>query len=560
MNSDDKIRAILRMEADAVEPSPAGWDAIQQGVAASRGRGWWTRGVAVTGVAAVLAGTAFYVAADRAPRGIRETPTNPGPGVTTQPSGVATPTVRPVDTDEPIDAIWPLTTTGEVTAWQRDRSTYPALGSARTSALAFARNYVGIPGATVTPLQGDFGENLFQVHNGDLTVSRVTVRGFGKDGTAPFVVTYAEANALRILTPSAGAAVDGKVVARGVVEGVEAVVDVSLRADGPGSAPVELVEQRASLVAAEGTWAADLAFRTSSRTGSVLVTVPTQRDGSVGAAAAVPVTFGTVTTTGPTVMVASREGRIAVVSTRDGRVVRWLTEPVPGAGASDPELSDDGKTVVYAQATGTCASEIRGVPVTGGPHTVLVPQSAAGAAFRPSRRGEVLAYLRTKCAAGGTDEEVVVQVGTRTITERLEGRVHGHLAVGSGVVAFVSRTGDTTTLHTLDVYGDATSRATAQPVACTWITAAWGPAPEAGGERLFGAAMCPNELVLYRFDSALRTREPYASVRVESVTSLDFAGESFVVGHAYGGADRASTYVDGTLHLVPGVAQRPTWS
>ena len=41
MNADDKIRAILRLEADAVEPSAAGWDAIQAGIARRGARTWW---------------------------------------------------------------------------------------------------------------------------------------------------------------------------------------------------------------------------------------------------------------------------------------------------------------------------------------------------------------------------------------------------------------------------------------------------------------------------------------------------------------------------------------
>src|SRR4051794_19427397 len=56
---DDKLRAILRMEADEVEPSAAGWDAITTGIAARRVRTRWLRGGTLAG--AVLTAAALVV-------------------------------------------------------------------------------------------------------------------------------------------------------------------------------------------------------------------------------------------------------------------------------------------------------------------------------------------------------------------------------------------------------------------------------------------------------------------------------------------------------------------
>lgn len=559
MNADDKIRAILRLEADAVEPSPAGWDAIQQGIASRRARPWWTFGAALAGAAAVFLGVTAYVATtDRADRG----PTGVGPASPPAASGTHVPTpapttaVRPA-TDAPLDAIWPLTTRSDVTVWERDPETYPALRTAKGAALAFARTYLGIPNAEVRGKEQP-GESVWEARNGTFAVSQVTVRGFGADGVAPYVVVLARNDALVITSPKPGAYVSGVFDATGTFEGVEPALDVYIRGDSPtgsgGKARAETSPQG---------WTARMSTAGRTGTGSLLVTSPSGRDGSVAAAAAVPVRFGEPVE--PKVIVAAREGRIAVLSAETGAVVRWLTEAVPGAGAYDPELSDDAKTVVYAQAAGTCASEIRSVPVAGGEPTTLVPASE-GRLSHPSRHGDALAYARMRCAAGGNDQEIVFRRdGTRT-------RVVPAVAPNGPVVrdriaAWVTSEGrGGGWLHTADVYGELGETEVAAPDGCSWAAAAWGPRDTGREAALYAVATCAPSTAeqpqarIYRFAPGSTTYRLVAMVAVPLPRFLDVAGEHFVIGSANGVSSAAYTYVDGALRKVPGVAERPTWS
>ncbi|HVF04038.1 MAG TPA: hypothetical protein VNA20_04280 [Frankiaceae bacterium] len=553
MNADDKIRAILRMEADAVEPSPAGWDAIQQGVASRRARPWWTFGAALAGAAAVFLGVTTYVAVTDRPQ--REAGVGPASPPAASVSGVPTPApsalVQPV-TDAPLDAIWPLTTRSDVTVWEADPETYPALKTAKGAALAFARTYLGIPEAEVLGKEQP-GESVWEARNGTLAASQLTVRGFGTDGDAPYVVVRAHHDALLIATPKVGAYVSGVFDASGTFEGVEPAIDVHLRGDSPTISGATVRAESSA-----NGWTARVSAAGRTGTGSLLVTAPSGLDGSVAAAAAVPVRFGQPVE--PKVFVAARDGRIALLSVDNGAVVRWLTAAEPGAGASDPELSDDGKSVVYVQSAGTCASEIRSVPVGGGEPTTLVP-SGDGRLSHPSRRRDVLAYARLDCAAGNARWQVVVRTGGETRREDTSEPVGPVL--GERFAAYVTTDAGGRRLRTVDVLGELADSETPAPEGCTWTAAAWGPRDANGREQLFAAATCAPSTTdepqtrLYRFDADGLNRRTVATVAVPAPAYLDFAGDLLVIGTA---DDAAYTYVDGTLRQVSGRAGRPTWS
>lgn len=558
MNTDDKIRAILRQEADAVEPSAAGWDAIQSGIAERRSRSWWTRGAAVASAAALVVGAVVYVAAETSPRGLRELPpATSGPSITTSPTlpPSATPTAAPV-ADVANGGIWPLTTNGEIAAWFADKETYPALKTAGGSALAFARHYLGIPNATVTAMEGEFGENPFVVRNGTIVVATLTVKGYGGDGTAPFVVTDATTDGLTIAAPGSGAALSGTLTAQGSYEIVDPAIDVTLFADTGGSAPVQLAKVRAT-TGPEG-WSAAVSFTTTARTGSLLVTNPSLKDGSVAAAAAIPVTFGGVAAGTPKAMVAARDGRIAVLSTTTGKVVRWLTEPMSGRGAFDPRLSDDGKTVVYAQLVGDCESEIRSVPVAGGAPKTL----AKGPLHGPGVNGPAIAYVRSRCGGTGPSDEVVANSGGPDFVDKVDGVVVGSVAVGSRFAAYISRKESTTTLHTMDVWGELGDVPTSPPAGCVWDAVAWGKPGGDGREMLLAVASCSvDEQRVYRFDQDMRSRALVATLHLPStITSFDAAGDALVLEVQDPGGGAAWAYVDGGLRRIPGIAQWPSWS
>jgi hypothetical protein len=565
MNTDEKIAAILKLEGDAVEPSAAGWDAITAGVAARRRQGWWLRGTALAGATAVVVGAVVFVAADRSRQSIDAPPASGGPSAeqtaSASPSAAPTSPVPVTSPDTPINALWPLTTTREVEAWQDDHAAYPSLETASGSATAFARRYLGLADATVVALEGNYGENDFEVRRDSAVVSTVSVKGYGEGGTAPFVVTAARSDALTISTPAAGGAVDGTTLrVSGPYEAADPAIDVILRADDSGSAPVELAKERAT-TSPPNVFAADLSFATTRRTGSVLVTLASLKDSGIAAAAAIPVTFGKAPAyPGPKAMVAARDRGIAVISASTGEVVRWLAQgSFPDVFLSDPELSDDGKTVVYVEYTDECSSAVKSVPLAGGTPTTLAGPVARFLSS-PTLHGDVLSYLRGPCQHASDPVEVVVD-GSATA---VDGRIGGPVA-GVRFVAYTVTKGAASTLHTIDMLGELGDNPVTAPEGCQWLAPTWGTADADRRDDLFVAASCSprDEVVetrLYRFDQDGRNRALVATLDVRGVTSLDYAGEALVLGTDFRGSPTAYAWVEGVLRAIPGAAQRPTWS
>jgi hypothetical protein len=96
--------------------------------------------------------------------------------------------------------------------------------------------------------------------------------------------------------------------------------------------------------------------------------------------------------------------RLAVYSARTGRLIRYLTAEEPGGGVGGPQISPDGRTVLFARGDGTCAQTIDTVPVAGGAERVLIPRTGEGqqstspwtAAY--SADGRYLIYTTSSCA------------------------------------------------------------------------------------------------------------------------------------------------------------------
>jgi hypothetical protein len=69
------------------------------------------------------------------------------------------------------------------------------------------------------------------------------------------------------------------------------------------------------------------------------------------------------------------DGVVAVYSAANGRLIRKLTVPMPGGGPGSPQLSPDGRMVIFVRGTGTCAQVIDTVPFRGGPEQTLIPMT-----------------------------------------------------------------------------------------------------------------------------------------------------------------------------------------
>jgi hypothetical protein len=114
-------------------------------------------------------------------------------------------------------------------------------------------------------------------------------------------------------------------------------------------------------------------------------------------AAHAPKTFVAATAVPPT--------QLARYSATTGSLLEFLTAPEPGGGVFDPELSPDGRTVLFLRGQGSCADTIDTVPARGGAERVLIPMTGAlgMAATIPdigsfSADGRYLLYSMTPCA------------------------------------------------------------------------------------------------------------------------------------------------------------------
>ncbi|HEU0129732.1 MAG TPA: hypothetical protein VFQ85_01915 [Mycobacteriales bacterium] len=569
MNTDDKIRAILRLEADAVEPSPAGWNAITDGIAVRRRRTRWVWASGLAGAVALVAAVAVLVTSGSDPRTIREQPATqpPSASATSTPAPSATATVTPpapAGDATPLRAIWPLTTRGEVRAWQADHAAYPSLATPEGAALAFARTYLGVADAAVAPVQGQ----VWAVHRNDpngqpYDVSRLTVQGFGDGGTAPFVVTLATAPGFTLGAPAAGAAVTSPVEVRGTYRAVDPSFTVRVRADGAGSAPVELATERAT-TSPPDVLSATLAFTTPSGTGSVLVTNASSTGGGISGAAAVPVTFARATAAAmPETFVSSRGGRLAVFSTASGKLLRYLTAFEPGGGSTVNEVSADGRTVLYGQGVGTCATEIRSVPVAGGPATTVVRYPGDAAVGPASRRGDVLAFGRDRCDSG--EREVVIRAGGPDQTYPLPARAEllAGPAVGGRFVAFSDTSTGGSTLRVVDSLGELADATVTTHKDCRWAAVTWGRPDSNERPTLVLAKTCDDGTGLYRYDEDGLHGTEIGDLGTLDVRRLD---ESADGGHvllsvlAGSDADRhweVWTWSGGTPHRINTTADGP---
>jgi hypothetical protein len=437
MSTDDKLRAILRSEAEAVDPSAAGYDAIRRGIEDRSRRRWLLRSTALAGAALTVAGALFVVTRDDDSRSIVQPPAASGsatPSVppSTEPSGSPVPVADPT----PINAIWPLTTRGAVDRWNADHSTYPSLASPGGAALGFARGYLHVDDATVASVDVQGGSLFFEVRRpGDGVVTTVELRGFGDGGGAPYVAVAARHDGLTIETPATGATVTSPLHAHGTYRDVDPGINATLYQDSGGSTPGNLQTGHA-VTGPPDVWDVSLTFQADHTTGSLLVTNGSKRDSGIAMAAAVPVVFATHVE--PYVSIAGQR-----VAYHDGGEVRYLSAEAPGGGPSDPDLSPTGRRAAWVQGDGTCAASVRWVPVSGGA-VATIPVD--GVAFMPRWLDDtVLFYLRSDCS-GGLPVLHRFDIATRrdTVERTLPSMPRG-LAAGGNDVAWA--TDDTITVY-----------------------------------------------------------------------------------------------------------------
>lgn len=437
MNADEKLREILRAEADVVEPSPAGWDRITDGIAVRRRRRVWLRSSLAAATAVSLVAVVAVVATSDNDPDVRSGIVATQPPPSDEPAPTATTSPGPpvsASQDDPLPIVWPLTTQREINFWRANPASRPALRSAETAAKEFVLRYLALEDVRVElsdAAQG--GVSLWSVSRlivpGDersrVFIATVWVKAGSveEDGPqAPYLVSHVESGdgveSLTITSPTNAWTVTSPVTVKGTVTGVDESVRVEVRAHNPAGAAGYVELAKAFVPAgAEQPWETTLTFaEPPDNAGAVYASTASPADGKLSAVTVVPVTLddserAAVAQPGayPERFAAVESGRIAVFETKTGRRIRYLTQAPPGAGASDPSATDDALTVVFVQGGDTCATSIRQVPTTGdSPPETLISSVAGRVLSMPAynRQGD-LAYLSTSCDARSPQQILV---------------------------------------------------------------------------------------------------------------------------------------------------------
>ncbi len=398
--NEDKLRRILRAEVDTIEPSPAAWDRIKDGVVVRRRRRLWLRSSAAAVCAlSLVAVTALVVSrgddsnranivpATEAPSP-ESSPSDPAPSPTGESASIAA--------DDPLPIVWPFSTRREIDTWSADGSRQPFLRTSEGAAKEFVRTYLGLVNVRVEKIDAvQGGGSLWSVsqlivsedETAWVVIARMYLSAAVVDESgprAPYVVRSVEAGrGLTLTSPT----FDEVNVARsplhvtGTLDLVDQSVKVEVRTTDAATLEPEVLGEN-SVVTDGQPWSTRVSFsRPESVGGAVVASTVSPADGQVWGIAITPIAFAssksstdssTDAAAYPAQFVAVGQCRIGVYETRTGRSVRFLTDELPCGAPLDPSVTPDGKSVVYVERTGACAAEIRKVPIAGGAPELLV--------------------------------------------------------------------------------------------------------------------------------------------------------------------------------------------
>ncbi len=439
MSADEKLRDILRAEADLIEPSPAGWDRIREVIAVRRRRRLWLRSSLVATTALSLVAVVALVSTggtDPDTRG-RIVPATAPPSPSASPGAVP----APADRDAPLPVIWPLTTLRQIDFWQDNPQSRPALRSPETTAKEFVLRYLGLADVRVESSGVTSGTSFWVVSRlivpGDektrVFIATVAVTAeYARDDPepGPYLVSRVESGdgveSLTITSLTGGdSPLMSPVTVTGRVNGVDESVRVEIRGHQPAGAAGYVELAKAFVPAgAEQPWETVLSFpEPPENAGAVYASTASPADGKLSAVTVIPVALTSprmqdaaarTATPQPTAaseiypaqFVAVEDGRIGVYEAKTGKRVRFYTEPRPGGGASEPSVYENYSSILYVQGEGTCASSIRSVGLDGFPRETLVTSKEGRVASKPAMSdGGRLAYASSVCdpAAGATE-------------------------------------------------------------------------------------------------------------------------------------------------------------
>lgn len=391
MSADDRdvrleelLRTSLYDEADTIVPAGDGLSRIQGRVTTRRARAaWWHPMAALGGVAVVaVAGFAAY-ALTRAPSHPSSiSTTNTGDNTTPTPEASTSTPPAPVVVKPtfPRSAFYPFTSEAAEQQWvaQDGPSKQPWVGDPEQLAKTFVASFVQQSGVTDVYARNiadrtatiTLGRTL---HDGNRSVPvKVTTVSMVRFDKAWLVVGASDAEgSLKVTNPKAGQ----KLTSPAFVAGPGFGVDENVRVDVRTVSGIARTGDVPTVGFGNGTpqWSTTVPFSAPDPRGAVVVVELSAADGGPSRITAVGVNFATVQPASyPQYFYGVKNGRVTKFSSRTGSPISYLTAPVPGGGASDPQLVGD--HVFYLEGAGTCVNALRSVPVGGGsPATVASP-------------------------------------------------------------------------------------------------------------------------------------------------------------------------------------------
>lgn len=431
--SDDErlLERLLQSEADTVQPAGDGLMRIQEKISARRSRLAWVRPVlAGAGVAAAGAIAFAGVTLLGGEGGNGNNFATQGPSLT---QDTESPEPTPPAVLEHPAGIYPFVSQAEVDLWKAEAGEDHPARYPDSLALDFMEQFAD---------SGDYavGEGTDELEDGTITVPITTqmpngetrvvtvvhVRKWADGDDEPYVVVQATNEDFGFTAPSAWDEVASPIEPSGPAHS-SAQALVRIWALAPGTDPASLNEQQTAAVPGSEQWQleAPLHYETDAAYGLLIINTP-GGDEFLAGFAAVPVLFegnavetpddGGVTdgtddpdTESPTVdglpgsmtvHIGVHDGRIAQFATSDGRVLQYLTGPEPGGGAANPFVTADRQWVYFEQGAGTCANQIRRVPLLGGEVEIVAESSDVIPTLPAATTDGRLAWVEADCSSG----------------------------------------------------------------------------------------------------------------------------------------------------------------
>lgn len=408
----DLLTRVLRDEAETIRPAGDGLARIRQRVDARHARVRWMRPAFALGMTAVVAGVGAGVYTGLA--GDNTLHTNPAGQVTTTgptPSATTTtPTTPPprtsVVTTPPGVYVYPFASAQALTSWveQGGAQSEPWRLDPKQLAIHFVQHLgISVPVSAqfqpTNPAGGIVGLSAKDPNGKPVNFTNVTVLHTGTSHDAPWVVISASDSFTTIDAPKPAAVVSSPLVVRLTsVQGADENYQVSLWSAGGDSAAQ--VSRPQSIPLGQGTQSAVISY-SAQNTGSAGFVAAVDYSQAVenlpSRLVVVPVKMASSSAhTMPAFFVAQQGNRIGLFDSTTGAVLQWLTSAQSGGGASQPQLSPDGKWVYYLQGCGTSCSSLDRVSVSGGQPETVEPGTDNVTAFAVGGdQDQFLAYVAT---------------------------------------------------------------------------------------------------------------------------------------------------------------------